>query len=201
MPDQFVLPLLDARVALAERPGHQPMDAVKSSTGPDRTAPKESAPFPQARRVNRLPQIAVPSFKLAGPDDAPEIAAKPPDAASGRQALSGAGWRTASSKLRFPRTRKSREPQPRLPGPLSVPGRRRRVPSLLVITGVMGVSVEARQAYVSSIAASAFALVGKPGGPGHRPLLIAPETETIPAQFFTSQTDAVEWLRQYARED
>ncbi|MCU1511378.1 MAG: hypothetical protein JWO34_1218, partial [Arthrobacter sp.] len=37
----------------------------------------------------------------------------------------------------------------------------RRVPVMLVLTGVVGVSVEARQIYVSSIAASALALVGE----------------------------------------
>ena len=43
-----------------------------------------------------------------------------------------------------------------------------RVPVLLVISGVVGVSVEARQVYAGSIAASAFALVGRePRGPRH----------------------------------
>jgi hypothetical protein len=77
----------------------------------------------------------------------------------------------------------------------------RRVPVVLVITGVLGVSVEARQAYVSSIAASAFAVVGET--PVDRVIahyLLRSKTETIPAQFFTSEAEAVEWLGQYASE-
>jgi hypothetical protein len=77
----------------------------------------------------------------------------------------------------------------------------RRVPVMLVITGVIGVSVEARQVYVSSIAASAFALVGET--PVDRVIahyLLRSRTETIPAQFFTSEAEALEWLGQYASE-
>jgi hypothetical protein len=77
----------------------------------------------------------------------------------------------------------------------------RRVPVVLVICGVVGVSIEARQAYVSSIAASAFAVVGET--PVDRVIahyLLRSKTETIPAQFFTSETEAVEWLGQYAGE-
>jgi hypothetical protein len=76
-----------------------------------------------------------------------------------------------------------------------------RVPVVLVITGVLGVSVEARQVYVSSIAASAFALVGET--PVDRVIahyLLRSKTEKIPAQFFTSEAAAVEWLGQYASE-
>ncbi|WP_427133701.1 hypothetical protein [Pseudarthrobacter sp. S9] len=78
----------------------------------------------------------------------------------------------------------------------------RRLPVLLVITGVLGVSLEARQVYAGSIAAAAFALVGE--SPVDRVIahyLLRSKTETIPAQFFTSESDAVEWLRQYASED
>lgn len=78
----------------------------------------------------------------------------------------------------------------------------RRVPVMLVITGVVGVSVEARQVYVSSIAASAFALVGE--SPVDRVIahyLLRSKTEAIPAQFFTSEAEAVEWLGQYASEN
>jgi hypothetical protein len=77
----------------------------------------------------------------------------------------------------------------------------RRVPVVLVITGVLGVSVEARQVYVSSIAASAFALVGET--PVDRVIahyLLRSKTEKVPAQFFTSEAAAVEWLGQYASE-
>jgi hypothetical protein len=78
----------------------------------------------------------------------------------------------------------------------------RRVPVLLVITGVVGVSVEARQVYTGSIAATAFALVGE--SPVDRVIahyLLRSRSETIPAQFFGSEPDAVAWLRQYAREE
>jgi hypothetical protein len=75
----------------------------------------------------------------------------------------------------------------------------RRLPVLLVITGVVGVSAEARHAYATSIAASAFALVGE--SPVDRVIahyLLRSKIETIPAEFFTSESDAVEWLRQHA---
>jgi hypothetical protein len=77
----------------------------------------------------------------------------------------------------------------------------RRVPVVLVITGVLGVSAEARQVYVSSIAPSAFALVGET--PVDRVIahyLLRSKTEKIPAQFFTSEAEAVDWLGQYASE-
>jgi hypothetical protein len=75
----------------------------------------------------------------------------------------------------------------------------RRMPVLLVITGVVGISIEARHVYANSFAASAFALVGE--SPVDRVIahyLLRSKTPTIPAQFFTSETEAVEWLRQYA---
>ena len=78
----------------------------------------------------------------------------------------------------------------------------RRLPVLLVLTGVVGVSIEARQVYSGSIAATAFALVGE--SPVDRVIahyLLRSRSETIPAQFFTSESAAVEWLRQYAREE
>jgi hypothetical protein len=77
----------------------------------------------------------------------------------------------------------------------------RRMPVMLVITGVVGVSVEARQVYAGSIAASAFALVGE--SPVDRVIahyLLRSKTETIPAQFFTSEAEAIEWLGQYTSE-
>ncbi len=77
----------------------------------------------------------------------------------------------------------------------------RRVPVLLVISGVVGVSVEARQVYAGSIAASAFALVGE--SPVDRVIahyLLRSKTDTIPADFFLSRTEALEWLRPYTSE-
>lgn len=78
----------------------------------------------------------------------------------------------------------------------------RRTPVLLGITGVLGVSVEARNVYVNSVGPSAFAIVGE--SPVDRVIahyLLRWKTETTPAQFFTSESDAITWLRQYARED
>jgi hypothetical protein len=78
----------------------------------------------------------------------------------------------------------------------------RRVPVILVITGVVGVSVEARQAYTGSIAATAFALVGET--PVDRVIahyLLRSRGESIPAQFFTSESAAIKWLRQHVREE
>ncbi|SDL71330.1 hypothetical protein [Arthrobacter sp. ok362] len=78
----------------------------------------------------------------------------------------------------------------------------RRMPVLLVISGVVGVSIEARQVFSGSIAATAFALVGE--SPVDRVIahyLLRSRSETIPAQFFTSESAAVEWLRQYIREE
>ncbi|QDW28945.1 hypothetical protein FFF93_003460 [Arthrobacter sp. KBS0702] len=76
-----------------------------------------------------------------------------------------------------------------------------RVPVLLNISGVVGVSAEARQVYAGSIAASAFALVGE--SPVDRVIahyLLRSRTETIPAEFFLSRTEALEWLRPYTSE-
>ena len=78
----------------------------------------------------------------------------------------------------------------------------RRMPVLLVITGVLGVSVEARHVYSTSIAASAFALVGE--SPVDRVIahyLLRSRTETIPAQFFLSEAEAIDGLGQYASEN
>jgi hypothetical protein len=77
----------------------------------------------------------------------------------------------------------------------------RRMPVLLVITGVVGVSVEARRVFSGSIAATAFALVGE--SPVDRVIahyLLRARSEAIPAQFFSSEVAALEWLRQYVRE-
>ena len=78
----------------------------------------------------------------------------------------------------------------------------RRMPVLLVITGVVGVSVEARHVYSTSIAASAFALVGE--SPVDRVIahyLLRSKTETIPAEFFMSEAAAIAWLGHYTSED
>ena len=77
----------------------------------------------------------------------------------------------------------------------------RRMPVLLVITGVVGISVEARHVYSTSIAASAFALVGE--SPVDRVIahyLLRSRSETIPAQFFLSEAEAIDWLGHYTSE-
>ena len=77
----------------------------------------------------------------------------------------------------------------------------KRVPVLLIISGVVGVSAEARQVYAGSIAASAFALVGE--SPVDRVIahyLLRSKSDTIPADFFLSRTEALEWLRPYTSE-
>lgn len=77
----------------------------------------------------------------------------------------------------------------------------RRVPVVLIISGVVGVSVEARQVYAGSIAATAFALVGE--SPVDRVIahyLLRSRSETIPAEFFLSRAEALEWLRPYTSE-
>ncbi|MDI3242125.1 hypothetical protein QK292_11890 [Arthrobacter sp. AL08] len=76
-----------------------------------------------------------------------------------------------------------------------------RMPVMLVITGVVGVSVEARHIYASSIAPSAFAVVGV--SPVDRVIahyLLRSPGETIRAEFFTSEAEAVQWLGQFTSE-
>lgn len=75
---------------------------------------------------------------------------------------------------------------------------RNRVGVMLNISGVIGVSPEARHAYSESIAALAVAIVGE--GPVDRVIahyLLRSRSESIPAQFFLSRPAALEWLRQY----
>jgi hypothetical protein len=106
-------------------------------------------------------------------------------------------------EVRLPPNQVIEGPQARAAGTaVRALARGRRVRVLLVITGVVGVSVEARNVYVTSIAASAFALVGE--SPVDRVIahyLLRSKIETVPAGFFTSESDAVEWLRQHAREN
>lgn len=78
----------------------------------------------------------------------------------------------------------------------------RRLPVLLVVTGVLGVSIEARRVYVNSVEPPAFALVGE--SPVDRVIahyLLRWTTEATPSRFFTTEPDAARWLGQYARED
>lgn len=78
----------------------------------------------------------------------------------------------------------------------------RRLPVLMIITGVLGVSIEARQVYANLIPPSRFALVGE--SPVDRVIahyLLRWTHESTPARFFTSKVEAVGWLRQYVHED
>lgn len=150
---------------------------------------------------------------LAGPDErlpedepAEELASAHNRAAPGRGVGDPIGVRMADRgiiEVTLPPNQVIEEPQARVAGAaVRSLAHGRRLPVLLVITGVVGVSVEARHVYVGSIAPSAFALVGE--SPVDRVIahyLLRWKTETIPAQFFTSESDAVAWLRQYARED
>jgi hypothetical protein len=77
----------------------------------------------------------------------------------------------------------------------------RRMPVVLVITGVVGVSVEARHIFATSITATAFAVVGE--SPVDRVIahyLLRSRSESIPAAFFASEAEAIEWLGQCTRE-
>ena len=69
---------------------------------------------------------------------------------------------------------------------------------MIVVSGVVGVSVEARRVYAESITARAVALVGE--SPVDRVIahyLLRSRSESIPAEFFLSRPAALEWLRQY----
>lgn len=105
-------------------------------------------------------------------------------------------------KVMLPPNQMIEEPQGRVAGAaVRSLGHGRCLPVLLVITGVMGVSAEVRHLYVNSVAPSAVALLGE--SPVDRVIahyLLRWKTETTPAQFFTSEPDAVTWLRQYTRE-
>jgi hypothetical protein len=77
----------------------------------------------------------------------------------------------------------------------------KRMPLLLVISGVVGAGAEARQVFAASFAAAAFALVGE--SPVDRVIahyLLRSRTEAIPAEFFTSRTAALEGLGPYTSE-
>ncbi len=78
----------------------------------------------------------------------------------------------------------------------------RRVPLMLVITGVLGVCSDARSVYTESSVVSAFALVGE--SPVDRVFghyLLRAKTDAVPAKFFTSKSAAVEWLGLYSNDD
>lgn len=74
----------------------------------------------------------------------------------------------------------------------------KRVALMIVVSGVVGVSVDARRVYAESVTARAVALVGE--SPVDRVIahyLLRSRSESIPAEFFLSRPAALEWLRQY----
>lgn len=147
----------------------------------------------------RLPSETAP---VAGPEASAENAASAVDAASGAALIRVRELENGIIQVTVPPNKEIAGAEARVAGAaVRALADGRRVPVVLVITGVMGVSVEARQAYVSSIAASAFAVVGET--PVDRVIahyLLRSKSETIPGRFFTAEAEAVEWLGQYARE-
>ena len=143
---------------------------------------------------------------LAGPGElVPEVAREAVPSALTTPASAPIGVRLREGgiiEVTLPANEEIAGPEARLAGAaVRALANGRRMPVLLVITGVVGVSVEARQIYATSIAASAFALVGD--SPVDRVIahyLLRSKTETIPARFFTSEAEATDWLGQYASE-
>jgi hypothetical protein len=164
---------------------------VEALAGPDGRLPDEAAG--SLHGVAATIPAAIPAAPTADPAAAPD-----PDRAIGVRMIDG-----GIIEVLLPPNQEIEGPEARVAGDaVRALAAGRRMPVLLVITGVVGVSVEARQVYTGSIAATAFALVGD--GPVDRVIahyLLRSRSETIPAQFFTSEPAAVEWLRQYAREE
>jgi hypothetical protein len=77
----------------------------------------------------------------------------------------------------------------------------RRLPVLLIVTGVLSVTNDARLAYTNSVAVSACALLGE--SPVDRVIahyLLRAKPSSLPAQFFTSEAEARRWLSEQHRE-
>ncbi|MGO4228799.1 hypothetical protein AB4Y72_07995 [Arthrobacter sp. YAF34] len=172
---------------------------VEALAGPDERLPDEAAGALQG--VAATIATAIPAAMPAGPTadlDAAQDTAPAADRAIGVRMIDG-----GIIEVVLPPNQEIEGPEARVAGDaVRALAAGRRMPVLLVITGVVGVSVEARQVYTGSIAATAFALVGD--GPVDRVIahyLLRSRSETIPAQFFPSEPAAVEWLRQYAREE
>ncbi|MEZ2389445.1 hypothetical protein AB6813_07825 [bacterium RCC_150] len=72
----------------------------------------------------------------------------------------------------------------------------RKLPSLLTVTGVLSVTNDARLVYSNSATTSACALLGE--SPVDRVIahyLLRAKPDSVPARFFTSGSDARDWLR------
>ncbi len=144
---------------------------VEALAGPDERLPDEAAGALQG--VAATIAAAIPAAKPAGPTadlDAAQDTAPAADRAIGVRMIDG-----GIIEVVLPPNQEIEGPEARVAGDaVRALAAGRRMPVLLVITGVVGVSVEARQVYTGSIAATAFALVGDgPGGSGHRPLSLA----------------------------
>lgn len=77
----------------------------------------------------------------------------------------------------------------------------RRLPLLLRVTGVLSVTDDARLTYSNSVAVSACALLGE--SPVDRVIahfLLRAKPGSLPGQFFTSEAEARDWLREHHRE-
>lgn len=77
----------------------------------------------------------------------------------------------------------------------------RRVPVLLRVTGVLSVTDKARVTYTNAAAISACALLGE--SPVDRVIahfLLRAKPPSIPGQFFTSDAEARNWLKEHQRE-
>ena len=159
---------------------------VEALAGPDERLPDEAAGAGEGAAVRR-----------------PGAAAEPRDRALADRAIGVRMIDGGIIEVLLPPNQEIEGPEARVAGDaVRSLAAGRRMPVLLVITGVVGVSVEARHVYTGSIAATAFALVGE--SPVDRVIahyLLRSRSETIPAQFFRSESAAVEWLRQYAREE
>jgi hypothetical protein len=77
----------------------------------------------------------------------------------------------------------------------------RMLPLLLRVTGVLSVTDDARSTYTNSTAISACALLGE--SPVDRVIahfLLRAKPDSLPGQFFTSEAEARDWLREHNRE-
>ena len=172
---------------------------VEAPVAPDGQIPEQTPAVTDAPDLgtpsSSLAELSLAGLGLAEPHiPEPEAAAEP---IIGVRLLKG-----GIIEVALPPNREIKGPEARAAGAaVRALADGKRVPVLLVISGVVGVSAEARQVYAGSIAATAFALVGE--SPVDRVIahyLLRSRTETIPAEFFISRTDALKWLRPYTSE-
>ena len=183
---------------------------VEAPVAPDGQVPEETPAVTDAPDVDAPPssltELSLAGLGLAEPGvPEPEAAAEPEAAQTEAAAEPIIGVRLLEGgiiEVALPPNREIKGPEARAAGAaVRTLADGKRVPVLLVTSGVVGVSVEARQVYAGSIAATAFALVGE--SPVYRVIahyLLRSRTETIPAEFFISRTDALKWLRPYTSE-